>query len=463
MTTLAHPAPHPVGGRSPDAVLLPHFVCRLSGLPVGHVESLRGPRCEALLSRLHDLERRLAAARDGISALLHEAVRAGEEGEGRRHLVQLRRDLYNLRPARPAALEAARAILSPAQGAEVEAFAAILCERAETTAALREAHAGETRAARRRFRALLDDPGFQKGLLVSSRTLHGAQERYRAAGDAALGGKLEKTERGLLRYFTRTAMKATPFATLCAVVPGTFVPAADGEGFRLDGDPLAKRSVARLNKQVHGIATHFLLSRRDLRPHLHVELNPTVAEEGDRIAYLAVHQGREAFQRLPRNPVVELVAATVAERGHLPLGELARVLAAHPDVEATEEEALAYVGRLVDTGLLRFRLGIREQDVDWDLPMRALLESIPDERAHLLAGVLAKLRREVARFESAGVEERDSILAECRRELESLREPLKLRGVNLGMLPFMEDATADASVAIARAPGVLRVEEALES
>ncbi|HEX7241287.1 MAG TPA: lantibiotic dehydratase, partial [Longimicrobiaceae bacterium] len=456
MTTLA----------SPGAALFPHFICRLSGLPVGHVEALRAPRCEALLARLHGVEGRLRAGREGVSALLHEAVGTLEDGEARRHLVRLRRDLFNLRPARPDALDAARAILPGPGAAEVEAFAALLRERAEAAEELRAAHAEETRAARRRFRALLDDPGFQKGLLLSSRALHAAQDRYLAAGDGPLGGKLEKTERGLLRYFTRTAMKATPFGTLCAVVPGTFAPPAAGAapGIALGGDPLPKRSLVRLNKQLYGIVTRFLSTQRSIRPHLHVELNPTIGEEGDQLVYLAVYRGREAFQRLARSPVLDLIAATVAERVHLPLRELARVLAGHPDVEASEEEATKYVERLVDAGLLRVRFGIREQEVDWDVPLRELLESIPDERTELLTGVLRTLREQLERFESGTVEERAEVLEECRGVLEAMSDTLKLRGFDpAGMLPFMEDATADAPVSIPRTSGWERVERALES
>ncbi|HEX7239406.1 MAG TPA: lantibiotic dehydratase, partial [Longimicrobiaceae bacterium] len=267
------------------------------------------------------------------------------------------------------------------------------------------------------------------------------------------------------RYFTRTAMKATPFGTLCAVVPGAFAPpAAGGAGIGLGGDPLPKRSLARLNKQLYGIITRFLSTQRSIRPHLHVELNPTVGEEGEQLVYLAVHHGREAFQRLAKNPVLDLIAATVAERVHLPLRELARVLAGHPDVEASEEEATKYVERLVDAGLLRVRFGIREQEVDWDVPLRELLESIPDERTERLAGVLRTLREQLERFEGGSVEERAAVLEECRGVLEAMRDTLKLRGFDpAGMLPFMEDATADAPASIPRTPETEQVEGALAS
>jgi hypothetical protein len=424
------------------------------------VESLRAERCEALLDRLHAIDERLREERETVSALLHQAVSAQPEGGERRHLVQLRRDLFNLRAPRPAGLAAAHAALAGEGATAVEAFAALLHERGEAAGALRDAYAAETEAARRRFRALLADPAFQNGLLLSSRALYDAQARYLEA-EGVPGGKLAKTERGLLRYFTRTAMKATPFATLCAVVPGSF----GGEADRVEvlGDPLAKRSMVRLNKQIFGIVTRFLTGDPLIRPHLHVELNPTIGhEEGQRV-YLAVHRGREVFQRLPGNAAVDLVAETVAARGHLALHELTRALADHPEVEATEEEARLYTDRLVEAGLLRFRLGIREQEVDWDLPLRALLEAIPDERAAALAAMLAALRAQVERFEGAGVKERVAILVQAREAVEAGIGPLKLRGANTAvLLPFMEDATAEAAASLGLTRGVRRAVASLE-
>lgn len=466
MTMLAPLAEDSPATAEPRAAgLFPHFVARLSGLPVDAVESLRAPRCEVLLARLHDLEDGLAAARERVSALLFAVVNAREDADARKQLVNLRRDLFNLRPGRPAGMDAARAVLPPAEHAEVEVFAGLLRERAEVLAELRSAHAEEMRAGRRRFRALLKEGDFQKGLLLSSPALHAAQGRYLEADPGAVRGRLEKTERGLLRYFTRTAMKATPFGTLCAVVPGTLMP-ADGPSaaarLELGGDPRAKRSFTRLNKQICGVVTRWLTTQRALRPRLEVELNPTLSDEPEELAYLAVHQGREVFQRIGKNAALDLVAAELAIRPHLPLAELARALAGRPEVEASEDQALQYVDKLVEAGFLRFRLGIREQDVDWDLPLCAVLESTGDERALRLAAMLRTLRERIAAYDAAGTDERVRLLAASRADLVAVRDGLKLRGANFAtLLPFMEDSTADAPVALRRTGEMKALEDTL--
>ncbi|HEY0037453.1 MAG TPA: lantibiotic dehydratase [Longimicrobium sp.] len=101
--------------------------------------------------------------------------------------------------------------------------------------------------------------------MVSSRALYGNLGPYDAAAErGTLSGRDEKTERGLLRYYTRMAAKATPFATFCAVIPGTFVKAGADQHqgrMRFTGDPRVKRSFVRINKFLYGLLFDHLKTR----------------------------------------------------------------------------------------------------------------------------------------------------------------------------------------------------------
>src|SRR5262249_38175820 len=133
-----------------------------------------------------------------------------------------KRELYNLRPLSAAKLEEALGLLPAHAVPHVSAYAADLAERARVEEELRAAHGEEAPGLRDRFRELLRDPDFRAGLMVSSHALYGALDRYAQTG-AELSGKDEKTERGLLRYYTRMAVKATPFSSFCAIIGGRFV------------------------------------------------------------------------------------------------------------------------------------------------------------------------------------------------------------------------------------------------
>jgi len=457
------------GRPEPAEWLGTRFVCRVSGAPADTVDDLRAQATLDRLARLHQVDAELAERREGLSAVLFGAIgRAGGDKPLRNRLMTLKRELYNLRPGASARVPDAVATLPAEEADAIRAFAALLDERVGLEAAVREAYAAETPALRARFRQLLDDADFRKGLMISSRSLYGSVERWgqaAAAGGAELGGKDEKTERGLLRYYTRMAMKATPFSTFCAIIPGEFVEesaeadGSDGELIRFVGDPRQKRSYVRINKFIYGLLYDHLRTRPAVRRALRVELNPTLRDQDGRLVYLTAIDSREVFQRLANNEVLELITGTFAGGERPTLGELIAALSADPAIEATPEEAEAYLDKLIEIGFLRFHTGIREQDSDWDLPFRALLDAIDDDHAAQASRLLARLREVVEAYTDAEVGERAKMIEEMHALLKEAIDVMEVEQRLRRDMPFYEDATSAARAEVALTPGVRRTFE----
>ena len=454
------------GRPDPAEWLGTRFVCRVSGAPADTVDDLRAEATLDRLARLHQVDAELAARREALSAVLFGAIgRASADKPLRNRLMTLKRELYNLRPGASARVPDAVASL-PAEDAEtVRGFAALLDERVGLEAAVREAYGAETPGLRARFRQLLDDADFRKGLMISSRSLYGSVERWgqaAAAGGAELGGKDEKTERGLLRYYTRMAMKATPFSTFCAIIPGEFVDESDesagndGDLIRFVGDPRQKRSYVRINKFIYGLLYDHLRTRPSVRRALRVELNPTLRDQGGRLVYLTAIDSREVFQRLANNEVLELITGTIQGGERPTLGELIAALSADPQIEATPEEAEAYLDKLIEIGFLRFHTGIREQDSDWDIPFRALLDAIDDDHARQSSALLARLREVVEAYTDAEVGPRATMIEEMHTLLKDAIESMEVEQRLRRDMPFYEDATSAARAEVALTPGVRR-------
>ena len=439
--------------------LFGRFVCRVSGAPADAVDGMRAEASLPLLRRLEETEARLREAREPVSQALFAAIGAAREKPPRNRLIALKRELYNLRPQSAEKLEAALAEVDAGTAHAVRAFAADVERAHALEGELRQAYAADTARARAQLREHLRDPDFRKGLMVSSRALHGQMERYAAASTAGeLGGRDEKTERGLLRYFTRMAMKATPFATFCAILPGTFVAESAGEpegATRFTGDPGAKRSFVRINKFLYGLLLDHLKTRPAFRRALPVERNPTLRVEGGRLVYLTAIEGREVFQRLADNEVLQLIARRF-DGGAPTLGDLVGALSSDPEIDATPEEAQAYLDKLIEIGFLRFHTGIREQDADWDLPFRALLDGIDDDHARQTSALLAGLRERVRAYTDADVEARAAIIQQILADIEAALIAMEIAGRLRRDMPFYEDATAGASAEIALTPGVRR-------
>jgi len=447
--------------------LFDRFVCRVSGAPADTVDGMRGERSLALLRELAETDARLRNAREDVSQRLFHAIGSAQEKPARNRLITLKRDLYNLKVPSAEKLEAALAGVETETAGAARAFAADAQRARELEEALRRAHDEDAARARGQFREQLAHADFRKGLMVSSRALYGNLDRYvAAAGAGELSGRDEKTERGLLRYYTRTAMKATPFATFCAIIPGTFVDgAAEGEAegtTRFTSDPRAKRSFVRINKFLYGLLFDHLKTRPAFRHSLAVERNPTLRAEGPRLVYLTSIEGREVFQRLGDNEVLQLIASRFADGGAPTLGELIRALSSDPEIDASPEEAEAYLDKLIEIGFLRFHTGIREQDADWDLPFRALLDRVDDDHARQTSALLAALRQRVEAYTDAGVQERAAIIQQIHDDIDAALAAMEVTARLRKDMPFYEDATSPAAAEIALTPGVRRAFGAFE-
>ncbi|HEX4962217.1 MAG TPA: lantibiotic dehydratase [Thermoanaerobaculia bacterium] len=456
-----------------DHQLFPHFICRVAGVPVGGLEDLAAVESVASYRALQELEAELGKLRGPLNEALFEAVGGLEDPELRRALLRLKRDVHNLRPPDCSDLEKVRSLVP-----DLERYDRLTGSLRQAEARFEACFEAELIRIRRRFQEAVTDEGFRNGVLLASTTLFDEIERYTRAEAGHPGAKARQVERSLLRYYTRTAVKTTPFSTFCAVIPGrisgrlrddpspgigaTFagsaahprpssprpsspapsqppspgeegaptqqqerfgqVPLSRGGGWggreRGRGEGLGRgrsevaKSVVRLNKAMVPFLVQALTARPAVRRHLSVELNPTLRQKDGRWLFLTGLGRREVFQHLAPNPVLDLLLDVLRDRDPLPLAVLTETL--REDVEASEEEIAAYLDRLLDAGFLRFRLGIREQELDWDRCLCGLLanieDNVEDDLARRTVDFLREYRRLTDAYAEAALERRRALL-----------------------------------------------------
>lgn len=403
--------------KQPDG-LFRHFVCRVGGLPASELEELRADDSSALIEELLELEGAMAADRHQITEGLYDQIGKCGDRKVRGALVQIKRDIHNLRLPRTAQLKKASPCLPPHLSQKIEAYLGQGRRCLELSEEFEKAHRREAAAGRRGFQKLVQDPDLRKGLLLSSRSLSRQVQRYAAAEPGNLTKKERQAERSLMRYLSRTCMKATPFSTFCAVIPGQVAEnGASPIGFQ--GNPRRKRSLIRLNKSLYSNLLALLLKHPETRRHFHVELNPTLREAEGKLVFLTALGTREVFQRMPKSPVLELLRGLFRPASHRPLSALIETLCSNPQVEASAEQAEAFVTRLLEVGFIRFRIGIREQEVDWDRPLREILDAMGDEKAARGSQFLKQLRANASAYAAASVSQRRKLLEESVALVES--------------------------------------------
>lgn len=440
-------------GTRPDEGLRPYFVCRTAGMPISWVAQLRSQRTLDALSTFLGIESAVESAREALAGRLHHELGLIADKSVRNRILQLRRDIFNSRMPRAVDINTCDVALPQDAWLAVAEHVELLRSKSELASQFAAVFTSEQARTRILLQRAVADDDFRRGLLASSKTLYQNVERYRRALPEATSSRDEQIERGLLRYFTRAAMKATPFATFCAVIPGQFH-LSDGapEGasaLRLSGDLRRKRSFIRLNKSLLSTIWNHLKTRPAVRAQFVVELTPTLTTDGNTLRFLSNAEGLEVFQRLTTNEALDVIVPLLRTHSGTRLRTLVDALVQDSRIEASYEEVTAYLDQLIRLGLLRFRIGIADQDADWDIGLATFLDSINDSGAQAATEVLRALRAHVAPFAEAAVGERVRIAAEMHDRVARLVESWKVPALPSKFIVYHEDATADAEMHVA--------------
>ena len=173
-----------------------------------------------------------------------------------------------------------------------------------------------------------------------------------------------------------------------------------------------------------------------------------MTEEENALSFLGSIAGREVFQRVTRNEVVDRVLSVIAANDRPRFADLCSALVMDAEIDATEQEATRYLDQLLKIGLLTLRNGVAEQDAEWDVPLVRELEGIDDLAAAAIVELLRSLRERVTAFAEANSARRAQISREAQELIASCFETLGIANAVKQGMPFFEDATADAAATI---------------
>jgi hypothetical protein len=407
-----------------------------------------------LVNQLSDVEAAIASGRDSLSLAMASAIGAVDEKPIRNRLLEVRRALFNGRIPNDARLAALAPAVDAALLDGITHSTNLLRSRAAILAAITDCYGRAVDFARDEFRRATGDSDFQAALALSSAPLFRNLAPYRDTGSALNASRRTQIERGLLRYFTRMSTKATPFSRFCAVLPGELQPDDGGRAISLEGVPSAKTSSVRLNKRIYTELAGALQRVPEVRDHLKVEPNPTLVVDGERFVFLTGFSGREAFRRVARSEVLDVVLELAGGAAPLSFAALAAGLSRDARCEASLDEATEYLERLLDIGFLRTRMIVAEQEAEWLEPLLNFLRPLRYDRAQACVSFLEDLRRITSGYGEATGEERAAAMSELQGRLQQVCALMKLPPFEAHDLALYEDATASARLVIRRTPAM---------
>lgn len=426
--------------------VLPHFVCRLGRFPTSTIEDLRDPNLLQAVQNIISLKRDFEEQAKVTEDRLYEAVGNAPDAFSRGHLLNLKRDAFNHRQLGPEDYAESNSFISHETAAELKSYRQLWNKLENRRDQLKENYHGCLVTIRRKFQDFLQNAkDIQNGLLLSSPSLFRSQKSYLETSGVSLAGNHKSTERSLLRYVSRSAMKATPFGTFCTVVDGSFsrTPASDKALLsREGGAPADMYSKVRLDKQLFNVLNTRIRARPSIRRRIPTDLNSTLREVGQEFRFMALVDGSEAFQRLPTNPVLQLIRSELSNSVQRSSEELISILQESSKIETSEEDAQKYVDRLLKIGFLRFRLGISDRDARWDEKLCDFLQPIDDEWARSIIQLLNYLRGQLDDYPKCTTSERELRLSAMQDAISDTLDAMEGPMYPKDKVPFYEDASA---------------------
>lgn len=435
-------------GKNSFGQVYPNFVCRLGGEEVNKFQDLSSGFLAETTGKLKKLIAEVEKLKTEISDELFLLVSKVENKSQRNKVLKIRRDIFNKKNLSEEKLQFITELIEKKAVDKIEHFYSVNSEITLLNQTLKEGFKEEYKASRLKFIDMLDNTSFQKGLLISSKPLYESQKYYFSSEDNLSDRKIEQIERGLLRYYSRMAMKATPFSTFCSIIPGYITDSEDCSGMHLEGNPDDQRSLLLLNKGLYGNLTNLLVKRKNIKQEINLELNPTFRFENEKLTFLTSVDSKEVFQRMQNNPVLDLIKELIGEGKTIKFKDLIRTLIEKDVVDAEEEEIVEYIDKLIEIGFLHFRFEIPDQDLNWPVMLRDFLKNIDDEHAQLCYALMDKLLLLLDDYSEAEVEDRHKIIVKMDDSIKDTFEKMEVEIEFKSELPLYEDSTADLKVSI---------------
>ena len=428
--------------------LLPNFVCRIAGFPVEFVENLSSQEISRSLHEFSELIKQSEIEKKKIFECIYKQISIETDQQKRNQLLKIKREVFNKDCLGKSIFQ--DFFINNGYKDELASYLNFQNEKLKKIEELKKEYSYFLTHSRHNFKKYLSDQDYQKGLLISSKKLFDSQNLYYKVPAEFLNKHNEQIERGLLRYFTRMAMKATPFGSFCAIVPGSITDnkSSNGNGKPLffSRDPQIKTGIVLLNKNIFGILSQYIKSRQEIRKWLALELNPTIVTENNSLKYLTSLGGKEIFQRLQYNPAIEIIVEKLNANENVIFNELVGILADCEEIDSSHEEVEQYLDKLIQIGFIHLKLNVPEQEVEWDSRLSRTLEKIDDEHANKIVLLLKSLREKVEEYKRAEIERRAIILRELSEVINETFTSLGLASNLIDDKPILyEDSTSDTA------------------
>ncbi|MGW5453087.1 lantibiotic dehydratase [Nocardia sp. NPDC003979] len=386
---------------------------RVAGMPAHSLSMLRFDESRAEWDMLKSLDLQIRQSAMDIADELYEVIGSLDNGDpAKPALVGLRRAIHNDRRPTSNEWDAKDTSISNDLRRRITQWIASRGLRDEARVRFGTTLTEESRAKIDALRSTCADPGFRRGVAISSPALSNELEKWIATGKPLRTATVLR----LTRYLSRATAKTSLFSSLGVVGTVAWIsPNRSQRGKHSE----AIEFVSDLDALVSESIVSWVAGDSDFKRLLPVRVNPSLYLSDDNLHYLNYDRltGIEVFASIKASPSIVSCLEIFSKAGSKSADEMCRLLALPGSSEW--DRVTRYVGKLVEIGILEACAPIPDTAHE---PVAALSAWLDDELGgHAVADTVRRLKELlVQRVSLANVEAQILRLSQLKCELTHL-------------------------------------------
>jgi lantibiotic biosynthesis protein len=399
-----------------------YVLLRIAGEPFDKADSLILNKARQMAIELQNEKAILGDKKNTLTDRLFSEINALQDDHARKKLLNIKRDIHNNRAINKRDYELCSGFLSAGTMTELDTF----LQRREAFRgnyeAGRQIYISEVNEIRNELKQHLRNDVYMRGLMMGSNVL--LNELFKYFENSRSTSKVEHTELGLMKYYSRMFSKTSPFSTFTNLAFAN-LGQADSMLSMANGDDKRFKdiqSLVRLNAHILKYFLNILSCYPGFYRNIELKLNPTLIKDESGYIFLVNSHNSEAFQRISIDDIIEVIIDKYAKGPALTYAGLVDYLTEIVDEESAVLER--FVKSLIDYGIIEFDFQISGTDPDW-LPalvnrLRKLYNEYHDPNIGAWAETFYEVQLLTEQFSASAAVKRLDIQTDIHRKILNL-------------------------------------------
>lgn len=270
----------------------------------------------------------------------------------------------------------------------------------------------------------------QQALPLSSIVFSKQYLKYLDKSPSHFHKKEQQVQQKIFQFLTRTAAKVSPFSSFTPVCYGQIEKVENNCFFDTSGIDLKLKKQLEWNNYLLEIFKSTFIEHNEILPFLKIDLNATIKSKEQEYEFLINQQNIEKFQKLEKQPILEIFENILLSQIDLSINELVDEIL--EEVAAEKEEIIDFIKQLIDIGFLEIHFSFNQKSSIWLEELINFSGELPLLKKFGIP-VFQKMLLHLEQFKSASINERIKILENSFIEIQQL---LKHLGNDINITDF---------------------------